>query len=190
MSKTNCYRGQLLIAAPHLRDLNFHKSVVLIAEHGEQGTMGLVINRPSSVLVSHALSKHFELDETDELVYVGGPVEPLALFILHNACDLAENERPIVPGLYIGTSGEAFEEVLRRGCSSVPGTHYRVYSGCAGWSPGQLEGEIARGDWHLRPACREMVYHDDPYAVYDALFRQVREAHRLWPHTCQDPEFN
>src|SRR5262245_49962798 len=112
-----CYRGQLLIASPRLRDpeLNFYKSVVLIAEHGDHGAMGLVINRPSSVLVSHALSKHFELDDNGELVYVGGPVEPLALFILHNADDLAETERPIVPGLHIGNSGEVFEEVLRRG---------------------------------------------------------------------------
>ncbi len=185
-----CYRGQFLIASPHLRDPNFFKSVVLIAEHGDHGAMGLVVNRPSSVLVSHALSKHFELDDSSELVFVGGPVEPLALFMLHNAQDLAENERPVVPGLYMGSSGEVFEEVLRRGNSLMPGLNYRVFSGCAGWAPGQLEGEIARGDWYLRPACREMVYHDDSYAIYDELLRQVREANRLWPHKCSDPELN
>lgn len=185
-----CYRGQLLIASPHLRDPNFHQSVVLIAEHGDHGAMGLVINRPSSILVSHALAKHFDLDDNGELVYVGGPVEPLALFILHSAEDLAAGERPVAPGLYIGNNEDVFKEVLRRGCGSLPGLCYRVFSGCAGWSPGQLEGEIARGDWYLRPGCREMVYHEDPYAVYDNLLRQVREANRLWPHPCKDPELN
>lgn len=183
------YRGQFLISAPHLRDQNFFKSVVLIAEHGGHGAMGLVINRPSSVLVSHALSKHFELDETGELVYVGGPVEPLALFILHNAEDLSAGESPVVPGLYVGSSGEAFEEVLRRGNETPDSLKYRVFSGCAGWSPGQLEGEIARGDWFVRPACAELVYLDDPYAIYDRALQQVHQAHRLWPQGCIDPRW-
>jgi putative transcriptional regulator len=90
----------------------------------------------------------------------------------------------------MGNSGEVFEEVLRRGSGSWPGLQYRVFSGCAGWAPGQLEGEVARGDWYLRPACREMAYHDDPYAVYDELLCQVRQANRLWPHPCRDPELN
>jgi putative transcriptional regulator len=186
----NSYRGQFLVAAPQLRDPNFYKTVVLIAEHGEHGAMGLVVNRPSSVLVSHALSKHFDLGDTGELVFVGGPVEPLALFMLHSAEDLAENEQPIVPGLYIGNSGEVFEEVLQRGQGAMTDLKYRIYSGCAGWAPGQLEGEVSRGDWYLLPACRDMVYHDDPYMIYDTALGQVREAHRLLPHPCIDPQWN
>jgi putative transcriptional regulator len=186
----NSYRGQFLIASPQLRDPNFYKTVVLIAEHGEHGAMGLVINRPSSVLVSHALSKHFDVCDQGELVFVGGPVEPLALFMLHSADDLAECEQPIVPGLYIGNSGEAFEEVLRRGSAAMSDLDYRIFSGCAGWAQGQLEGEVSRGDWYLHPACRAMVFHDDPYAVYDALLSQVKEAHRLLPHPCTDPQWN
>lgn len=184
------YRGQFLIAAPQLRDPNFYKTVVLIAEHGDHGAMGLVINRPSSVLVSHALSKHFDLCDTGDLVFVGGPVEPLALFMVHSADDLASGEEPIVPGMYVGNSGEIFEEVLRRGTAGLSDLRYRVFSGCAGWAQGQLEGEIGRGDWHLLPACRDMVYHEDPYSIYDAVLTRVKEAHRILPHPCQDPEWN
>ena len=187
---TASLRGQFLIAAPHLRDHNFHKSVVLVAEHGTHGAMGLVINRPSSILVSHALSKHFELDDTGELVFVGGPVEPLALFIFHNAEDLSGGEEPVVPGLYLGSTGDAFEEVLRRSSASLPDLKYRVFSGCAGWSPGQLEGEIERGDWYLQPACRELAYHNDPYAVYDLAMQRVYAAHRIVPHACNNPQWN
>ena len=187
---TSSYRGQFLIAAPHLRDPNFYKAVVLLVEHGDHGAMGLVINRPSSVLVSHALSKHFELPDSSDLVFCGGPVEPLALFVLHDADDLCESEEPLVPGLYIGTSGEVFEEVVRRGSESMPGLKFRVFSGCAGWAPGQMESEIQRGDWYLRPACREAIYHEDPYLIYDTLLRQVHEAHRLLPHSTPDPKWN
>lgn len=187
---TCSYRGHCLIAAPHLRDPNFYKTVVLIAEHGSQGAMGLVINRPSSVLVSHALSKHFELPEAGDLVFMGGPVEPLALFILHNAEDLAADESPIRPGIYLGNNAQVFEEVVRRSTASLPGLRYRVFSGCAGWGPGQLEGEISRGDWYLRPACRESVYYDDPYAMYEWMLKQVHEEHRLLPQTSPDPRWN
>lgn len=186
----NSLRGHFLIAAPQLRDPNFYKTVVLIAEHGDHGAMGLVVNRPSSVLVSHALSKMFELCDTGELVFVGGPVEPLALFMLHSAEDLAESEQPVVPGMYMANNGEVFEHVLQRGSETMSEGKYRVFSGCAGWSTGQLEGEISRGDWYVRPACRDMVYHDDPYAVYDAMIQEVHEAHRLLPHPCTDPRWN
>ena len=81
-------RGQYLISGKWLRDPNFYKTVVLMVEHNAQGAMGLVVNRPSSVTVAHALSEHFNLPETDDLVYVGGPVEPSALFVLHNCEEL------------------------------------------------------------------------------------------------------
>lgn len=184
------YRGQFLIAAPHLKDPNFYKSVVVIVEHGEHGAMGLVINRPSSVLVSNALSKHFDLPETGDLVFCGGPVEPLALFILHNAEDLCGKDPAVASGLFIGSSGDVFEEVVRRGAESMANLKFRVYSGCAGWSKGQLEGEISRGDWYLLPACREAIYHDDPYLVYDLMLREVHAAHRLLPDAAGDPKWN
>ena len=184
------YRGHCLIAAPHLRDPNFYKTVVLIADHGSQGAMGLVINRPSTVLVSHALSKHFDMPECHDLVYMGGPVEPLALFILHNACDLAHNEASIRPGIYLGNSGEVFEEVIQRSMASQPGLCYRVFSGCAGWAPGQLEDEISRGDWYLRTACCESVFQDDPYEAYEWMLKRVHEEHRLLPDPNIDPQWN
>ncbi len=151
--------------------------------------MGLVVNRPSSVTVSNALAGHFELPETGDLVYVGGPVEPQALFVLHNAAELNADESPVVDSLYVGNSAEAFEQVVR---SSMGDEHlkYRVYSGCAGWAPGQLEGELGRGDWFTLPAGDEFVFHDDPYAVWDTLVGKVYEAHRLLPHSARNPEWN
>ncbi len=183
-------RGKFLVAAPQLRDPNFYKTIVLIVEHGTHGAMGLVVNRPSTVLVSHALSKYFEFCENDDLVFVGGPVEPLALFMLHSADDLAENEPSVVSGLYVGNNGDVFEEVLRRSAASMSDLKFRVFSGCAGWAPEQLEGEISRGDWHVLPACRDLVFQDDPYALYDCVLAHVKESHRILPHRCKDPRWN
>lgn len=182
--------GQCLVASKHLRDPNFYQSAVLIVEHGSHGAMGLIINRPSSVLVRHALSQFFELQCIKQPVYMGGPVEPRALLVLHNVKELAAEERPVVPGVYIGNSENAFKEVMQRASDGAQDLAFRIFSGCAGWAPDQLEGELARGDWHTAPACRELVFHDDPYAVYDTVMQKVYEAHRLMPHNCRNPQWN
>jgi putative transcriptional regulator len=183
-------RGQCLIAGKQLRDPNFYKTVVLMVEHGAEGGMGLIVNRPSSVTVAHALSEHFHLPETDDLVYVGGPVEPAALFILHNAAELDEPQCPILPGLFLGSSAGAFESVVRSGAEGEAELRYRILSGCAGWAPGQLEAEIARGDWFLHPACAPLIFHDDPYQVWDLMLQRVYTANRLIPHTAKNPDWN
>jgi putative transcriptional regulator len=183
-------RGHYLIAGKRLKDSNFFKTVVLMVEHGSEGAMGLVVNRPSSVTVAHALSEHFKLPETDDLVYVGGPVDPSALFILHNEAMLDQSETPVVPGLFVGSSAEVFETVVRSSVEGNPELRFRIFSGCAGWAPGQLEGELSRGDWYQHPASVERVFNDDPYDVWDDLLHQVYKAHRILPEQPGDPKWN
>lgn len=183
-------RGRCLIAAKRLRDHNFYRTVVLMVEHGSDGAMGLVINRPSSVTVAHALSEHFKLPETDDLVYVGGPVEPSALFILHNSIELDQNETPVVPGVFVGSSAEVFEQIVRSSADGNPDLQFRIFSGCAGWSPGQLEGELARGDWHCSPIEVRAIFGENPYCVWDNLIAKVYETHRILPQIPGNPEWN
>jgi putative transcriptional regulator len=183
-------RGQFLIAGCKLRDTNFFKTAVLVIEHGKDGAMGLVVNRPSSVTVSNALAGHFDLPETGELVYIGGPVEPAALFILHSAPEHDPEDPSVLPGLYVASSAEVFSHVVQANCNGGGDAHYRVFSGCAGWGPNQLESELARGDWFIHPARPELVFHDDPYAVWDTLLREVYRSKRLLPVECDNPEWN
>ena len=188
---SQCLCGHYLISGRRLRDPNFYKTVVLIVEHGPEGAMGLVINRPSSVTVAHALSEHFQLPETDDVVFVGGPVEPSALFVLHNAPELDEAERPVVSGLYVGSSAGVFEKVIRSAADGDDtGVQFRIFSGCAGWAPGQLEGELARGDWHVVPAAAESLFASCPYAMWDEQLHRFYERNRLLPHLVKDPEWN
>lgn len=186
---SDCLRGHFLVATQGLKDSNFFKTVVLIIEHGEEGAMGLIVNRPSSMTIHSVLSQHFDIPETDDVAYVGGPVEPRALFIMHGSGEL-EDEAPIVPGLYCGSSTEAFESVVRAYANNEPGSSFRVFLGCSGWSPNQLEGEIARGDWHVMPARSELVLAEDPYNVWDECIRQIQISNRILPHTVRNPDWN
>lgn len=183
-------RGKFLIASSKLRDPNFFKTVVLIVEHGPDGAMGLVVNRPSSVTVSHALSGHLDLPETENLVYAGGPVEPAALFILHDASELDPSESPVLPGLYVGSSADVFETIVRAGIEDPARLRFRVYFGCAGWGPNQLEGELERSDWLTLPATLDRIFPQDPYPLWDELLAECFESNRMFPHRCDNPEWN
>ncbi|MFN0052326.1 MAG: YqgE/AlgH family protein [Planctomycetales bacterium] len=183
-------RGQLLIAGRSLRDPNFFRSVVLIVEHGSEGAMGLIINRPSGITVAQALKQHFDLPETGEMVHVGGPVENNALFILHNAEDLDATEKPVLEGTFLGTSPDTFESVIRRAAEQDPNLKFRVYFGCAGWAPQQLEGELGRNDWLVYPAAVEHVFHPEPYAVWEQVLAAYRKSRLPVPGWEGDPGLN
>ena len=183
-------KGQFLIAGKGLRDPNFFRTVVLMVEHSDEGAMGLVVNRPSSVAVAHALSEHFNLPETEDLVYVGGPVEPAALFILHNSADHDEATAQVVSGIYIGSNAHVFESVVREAGQGNSQLRFRIFSGCAGWAPGQLEAELGRGDWHLLPASSEFIWDFDAYMLWDAALQKVHIQNRILPHLVKNPEWN
>jgi putative transcriptional regulator len=189
-SPNESLKGQFLVAGKQLRDPNFFRSVVLMVEHSDSGSMGLVVNRPSNVSVARALSGHYELPENDELVYVGGPVEPSALFVLHSAGEFEEHHSDVVPGIFVGSSPEVFERVIARVVDDTEELLFRIFAGCAGWAPGQLEDELSGGDWHLLPAEACEILPQDPYALWDELVGRIQATNRTVPPSPGNPEWN
>lgn len=183
-------KGHFLIASRKLNDLNFYRSVVLIVEHNEKGATGLIVNRPSSLSITNALSKYFDLPKLEDMVFTGGPVEPSGMFALHNATDLEQTEEPIVPNLFMGSSPEVFEKVVWRISEGDPDLDFRIFFGCAGWGPLQLESEIYRMDWLYTAAKTEDVFEIDPYEVWDVLLERVMTEKRFLPQQSVHPEWN
>ncbi len=170
-----------------MKDPNFSRAVVLIVEHNETGSMGLVLNRPTAVEVRSALAGHFDLPEAEAPVFYGGPVEPQALFLLHDSVEQSGGEPPVLPGLFVGANADVFEKIVLD--AAVLGVRYKVFAGCAGWREGQLDGELSRGDWHLAPADVDAVFSGDPYSQWDALIEQVAK-HPLFPQSEGDHRLN
>src|SRR4051794_25360918 len=125
-------RGQLLIASATLLDPNFRQTVVLVAEHGEEGAMGVVLNRPSTAAVAEAIPNLEGLGAADDLVFVGGPVEPSAVVVLAEFDDPGDAASHVFGDVGFVASDD--EGVLVSG-----GTRRsRVFAGYAGWAAGQL----------------------------------------------------
>jgi putative transcriptional regulator len=159
-------RGQLLVAGPGLLDPNFRRTVVLLAEHGEDGAMGVVLNRVSGVAVEDAVPPIAELVGAGALVHLGGPVQPQAVVVL---ADFVEPHR--AGALVLDTIGFLPGDVddaddlgrLRR---------VRVFAGYAGWGPGQLEEELAEQSWVVLPARGSDVFSDAPDGLWSDVLRR------------------
>jgi putative transcriptional regulator len=159
-------RGHLLVATPGLDDPNFRRTVVLVGEHGDEGAMGLVLNRPSAATVSDAVPPLAPVADDADVVHVGGPVQPQAIVVLG---DFDDPER--AGALVFGTIGflpaeiEDADEVgeLRQS---------RVFAGYAGWAPGQLEQELEEEAWIVEPALPTDVFTDDPDGLWSAVLRR------------------
>lgn len=159
-------RGHLLVAGPDLLDPNFRRTVVLIGEHGEEGAMGIVLNRPSPVTVSDAVPPLAELVDEREVVHVGGPVQPQAIVVLGDFLD-AEQAASIVVGSIGFLPGEI------EGADDVPElTRARVYAGYAGWGAGQLESELEESSWIVTPAQPDDVFTSDPDGLWSEVLRR------------------
>lgn len=140
--------GHLLCAVPQLLDPNFRRSVVLMLEHNEDGALGLVLNNPlpnTVAEVARSLQLEWEGDE-DATVRLGGPVEPMRGWILHDQAHWDPTAEEVLPGLWLTTS---LEPVTKIGHHAVggPGSHVLFVLGYAGWASAQLEAEVAAGSW-------------------------------------------
>jgi len=145
---STCLGGHLLCAAPQLLDPNFRRSVILMLEHGEEGALGLVLNNPLPNRVAEVaagLDLRWCGDE-EETVRLGGPVEPMRGWIVHDQPQWDPTADEVLPGVWLTTS---LEPVTQAGHHDVGGPESRVLFllGYAGWAGAQLEGEIAAGSW-------------------------------------------
>jgi putative transcriptional regulator len=157
-----------LIAMPQMGDPNFLRSVVLMIEHNEEGSMGLVLSRPASLTLAQ-LGKGQELpvapSRLQEPVFVGGPVEPYRGFVLHDAVAIAEKVE-VLPGLYLSVTGEALKPLLM-----MEQVRMRFCLGYSGWGPGQIDQELAQGAWLFTEATPEAALDGDPATLWGETLR-------------------
>ncbi len=164
-------QGCLLVADPTMSDPNFRRTVVFILHHGDEGTLGVVLNRPSAVPVDQVAPDWAAFVADPAEAFIGGPVEqdtPLCLATLRNG------ESPSsVPGT-IAVSGPVALVVLDSDpdelVSKVHGM--RVFLGYAGWDAGQLEGELEREDWIVVPALPSDVFAEPDTDLWARVLRR------------------
>jgi len=165
--------GRFLVASRHLPDPNFSETVVLLAEFGEEGAMGLVLNRRSELPVGRLLSGMKGAAARLDAVFVGGPVAPTGIVALARSRAEVAGAKRILDEVHLITTRPPLEALL--GGGATPDV-FRVYLGYAGWSASQLEAEVALGAWHVFSADVDVVFDADPETAWR---RQIRRTESL-----------
>lgn len=163
-------QGTFLVANPGMLDPNFAESVVLLLEHGDDGAMGLVVNRPTQATLARLLPDVAWLQGRPEVVFIGGPVALEQVIILVRSALPPTPAEHVISDIYATESEEVLRGIIER---KDPSEMFRVYAGYAGWAPGQLEGEIARGGWRLAPGDSAIVFEVPSGEVWPALIRRT-----------------
>jgi putative transcriptional regulator len=165
-------RGVFLVASPNLLDPNFRHTVVLVCEHDhEQGTLGLIVNRPTDVLLSEALPHVQVLKATSYQVFWGGPVQQQNILMLFRLTEPPLNPREVLTGVYLGGEPDTLNRVILQ---PNPTETFRAYAGYAGWAPGQLEYEMAAGSWAIVGGDAASVFDRDPAHLWTDMLDKLR----------------
>jgi putative transcriptional regulator len=175
-------RGQLLIAGPTLLDPNFWRTVVLVIEHTDEGALGLVLNRPSETVVGDAVPDLGELIDDDDLLFIGGPVQPAAVVVLGRFEDPSDSA--LIAFDDIGVLGNTDSD---EGAGLIEG---RAFVGHAGWGPGQLDAELERNDWILESAARSDAFTTSPGDLWASVLTRKGGSYALVARMPPDPSWN
>lgn len=175
--------GQLLVASPGLLDPNFHRTVVLVTEHNDKGSAGLVLNRPSPAAVAEVVPELEPLVEDGEQVWFGGPVQPNAVLVLGEFLDPHDAAVPLFGALGFPALDDPDEVVPVT-------TRRRVFAGYAGWGAGQLEDELAREDWIVEEAQADDAFTELPEVLWAEVLRRKGGIYELVARMPEDPSVN
>ena len=161
-------RGYLLVAGAGLEEPNFRRTVILVGEHGEQGALGVVLNRPSPIPVEEVVPPLAELIAPAggaSVVYVGGQVQPEAIVVLADFVDPSLAAVVVLDsvGFLPGDLEADPAPELRRA---------RVFAGYAGWGSGQLEAELDESAWIVEPAQLADIFTGDPGSLWRNVLRR------------------
>ena len=178
-------RGKILISEPFLRDATFGRSVVLLIDHTEEGSMGLIINKQLPIFVNDII-KEFKYIENIPL-YKGGPIATDTLFYLHTLADIP-GAIPISKGLYLNGDFDEIKKYILQGNKVV--RYIRFFLGYSGWESEQLSTELKENTWLVSKEENAYLMNGDTKDMWKQALEKLGSKYETWSRFPQVPTFN
>ena len=178
-------RGKILISEPFLRDATFGRSVVLLIDHTEEGSMGLIINKQLPIFVNDII-KEFKYIE-DIPLYKGGPIATDTLFYLHTLADIS-GAIPISKGLFLNGDFEEIKRYILQG--NQTDRYIRFFLGYSGWESEQLSTELRENTWLVSKEENAYLMNGDTKDMWKQALEKLGSKYETWSRFPQVPTFN
>ncbi|MBN2485072.1 MAG: YqgE/AlgH family protein [Bacteroidales bacterium] len=178
-------KGRILISEPFLMDNYFKRSVVLITEHNNEGTIGFVLNKPVDIPVNEVIEN---FPATNVELLLGGPVNTNTLHYIHTLGDIIPNSNRVIGNVFWGGDFDVVERLIRSG-NLVPG-QIKFFLGYSGWSPDQLEEELEDSAWLVGELPPEEIMTPMNRNYWKRHLRKLGKKYEMWSNFPEDPEMN
>lgn len=178
-------KGRILISEPFLMDYFFRRSVVLLAEHNEEGSFGVIVNKPIKASFNEVV-KNFPAFDTQ--VYLGGPVQGDSIFFFHTLGNKIPGSFQILDGIYWGGEIEAVSELITMG--QLRQEDIRFFIGYSGWAPDQLNEELNRNSWVVSDVNADELLLVQPKTLWETSLNRLGGDYSYWTNFPDDPTDN
>ena len=186
MTNINLQKGHLLIAEPSIiGDLSFNRSIILIADHNPEGSIGFILNKPLEFTLQDLIP---EIEIPFE-VYNGGPVEQDNLYYVHKTPELIPNSIEISDGLYWGGDFQKVTELIKQ--DQLKGEDIRFFLGYSGWETNQLTSELRSNTWILSENMhRKRIIEKVNTSFWKEKMLELGGDYSIWSNAPENPTYN
>ena len=178
-------KGKLLVSVPFLNDRFFGRSVVLLTEHSEEGSVGLILNKPLETKLSEAIK---DFPEFNTCLYLGGPVENQSLFYLHTLGDMIPESIEIMTGLYWGGNFESIKLLIES--QDIKPQDIKFFVGYSGWSENQLNRELSEKSWVVQKSSVRNIMLDQLEDYWKYFIKKADKEYSVWADFPVNPSLN
>ncbi len=181
-------RGTFLISSPRLMDQNFMHTVVLLCDHTDEGSYGVVVNRPGKLTVADLQTDNELLAGRDDALWMGGPVQLETVQLLHRLGSGIPGSMHVVDDVHLGGDPAVIRRALEK--RGEGRELIRFLLGYSGWGAGQLEAELSEGAWVTCPASEELIFDVRPDTLWRRALRRLGGAWAALADEPPDPSWN
>jgi putative transcriptional regulator len=178
-------KGKILVAEPFMRDFYFHRSVVLLAEHNDDGTFGLVMNKLVQIKLNEVVKGFPDFEAP---VYLGGPVKTDSLFFIHTLGELIPESMEIIKGIYWGGDIDLVQEMIFH--EKIKPADIRFFVGYSGWEPKQLGHELEEHSWVVSDITAKELLKNQPRKMWKNSVKLLGKKYHEWVNYPLDPVLN
>lgn len=184
MNRPSVANGNLLIAEPFLGDTNFERSVILVCEHSDEGTFGLVLNQTTTLTLSDVLEDTY----AELTLFTGGPVQQNTLHFIHRRPDLIDGSVEVLDGLFWSGNFEQVKQAVNLG--TLTSRDVRFFIGYSGWSGGQLANELDAKSWIVTRTDTAFLFDTPPAEFWRGVLKRMGGEFKSIAHYPVDPRLN